>query len=60
MKKLISDIVLAINLALILWVIISTLEVWSKNLKPNPEYSQFNCYSIFIEMCEGDDTNELA
>jgi len=45
-KRTISALLLILSIALILWFGCSYIEVISKNLEPNPEYSKYNFFVI--------------
>ena len=44
--KIVETIVLAISIAFILWLFVSWAEIVSKNLKPNPTYSEWNTFVL--------------
>ena len=47
--KVLSKIITVISVLLLMWFLISTIEVNIKNTKPNPEYSKLNLWAIAIE-----------
>ena len=47
--KIIKTVVLVISIAFILWLFVSWAEVVSKNLKPNPTYSEWNAFVLMTE-----------
>lgn len=49
MKKILSNIITALSILLILWGAVSTIEVWCKHHKPNPEYSSINLWVMLTE-----------
>lgn len=56
MKKLLSKTILALLTILLMWCVISTVEVMVDR-EPNAEYSSWNFWTLLVEEC---DTNELA
>lgn len=52
MKKLLSTTIIIINIVLILWCAVSTIEVASKNTQPNPQYSSINIWAILFPKTE--------
>ena len=48
MKKLLSNTFYALCIILVLWAGISTIEVWAKNLAPNPDYSPMNLWTLLV------------
>lgn len=48
MKKIITNIFLFLSVILILWVVVSYIEVISKNLSENPEYSFWNIFQLLV------------
>lgn len=47
--KIIETVVLVISLSLILWLFVSWVEIASKNLKPNPEYHEWNAFVLITK-----------
>ena len=47
--KVIEAIILIVSILLILWAGISWIEVISKNLEPNPQYSPINLFALLIK-----------
>ena len=48
--KILSNILIALGVALLLWGATSTVEVWSKNLDPNPQYSDANMWVVLTDI----------
>jgi hypothetical protein len=49
MKKFISNAFTLVFVFILTWMLVSTIEVVSKNLEPNPTYSDWNCWEIFVD-----------
>lgn len=47
--KIVETVVLVISIALILWLFVSWAEIVSKNLKPNPTYSEWNAFVLITK-----------
>lgn len=47
--KIIKTVMLVISITLILWLFVSWVEITSKNLKPNPTYSEWNAFVLISE-----------
>ena len=47
--KIIKTVMLANSITLILWLFVSWVEITSKNLKPNPEYHEWNAFVLISE-----------
>lgn len=52
MKKLISHIFTIVIVAVIVWMTTSFAEVTSKNLEPNPTYSDWNFFCVMETVTE--------
>ena len=52
MKRIISTLLLALSITLIIWFGCSYIEVISKNLEPNPEYSKYNFFVVVFNTQE--------
>lgn len=39
----------AFCIAILVWIMVSTIEVWVKQKTPDPIYSNANCYNMFTE-----------
>lgn len=52
MKKFISNLITATIVTALLWMGTSTIEVISKNLEPNPQYSEYNFYCVLTDITE--------
>ena len=52
MKKLLNTIITAIIVTVIVWMTASFIEVTSKNLEPNPTYSNLNFFCVMEEVVE--------
>lgn len=52
MKKLLSTIITTIIVTVIVWMTASFIEVTSKNLEPNPTYSNLNFFIVMENMAE--------
>ncbi len=50
MKKVITNIFLILSIVLILWFAASYIEVISKNLGENPEYSFWNIFQFLVNI----------
>ena len=50
--QILSKILVAISTLLILWAIVSAVEITSKNLNPNPQYSNLNLWAILLDATE--------
>lgn len=48
MLKVLGNIITVVSVLFLVWVGISYIEVISKNLSPNPEYSVINFFDIFF------------
>lgn len=48
MKKIINKIFLILSVIIILWFIVSYLEVITKNLGENPQYSFWNIFELLV------------
>lgn len=48
MKKIINKIFLILSVIIILWFIVSYLEVITKNLSENPQYSFWNIFELLV------------
>ena len=46
--KICEVIFYAVIVILLLWVAISYIEVFSKNLSPNPQYSPINLFALLV------------
>lgn len=47
-SKVLTNLLTIISVALILWFAISTVEVISKNITPNPQYSDANAWVVLL------------
>lgn len=52
MKKMLSGLMVAASVATMVWFAGSWGEVVCKNTNPNPEYSKFNMFTIFLSLTE--------
>ena len=48
-KKIVENVMVIFCVALVLWFIISFVEVDMKNLTENPVYSSWNFFEIFLK-----------
>lgn len=48
MLEVLGNIITAVSILFLVWIGISYIEVISKNLNPNPEYSVINFFEIFF------------
>ena len=48
-KKVIENVMVILCVTFIIWVIISFIEVDTKNLTENPVYSSWNFFKIFLK-----------
>ena len=48
-KKIIENVMVILCVTFIIWVIISFIEVDTKNLTENPVYSSWNFFKIFLK-----------
>lgn len=46
--ELILNILVTISIILFVWFAISTIEVWTQNIRPNPEYNPLNLWTMLI------------
>ena len=47
-----------ISLTFILWVVISYVEISLENNKERPQYSEYNCFIIMMEVLENENVND--
>lgn len=47
-SKVLTNLITILGVALILWFTISTVEVISKNITPNPQYSDANAWVVLL------------
>ena len=50
--KILSKLFSAVLVIALLWLAVSTIEIMSKNTSRNPEYSDYNLWSILMEVKE--------
>lgn len=50
--KFIEKFVAVLSALFILWLFLSWAEVVAKNMKPNPTYSEYNAFVLFVENSE--------
>ena len=48
-KKIVENVMVILCVTFIIWVIISFIEVDTKNLTENPVYSSWNFFKIFLK-----------
>lgn len=48
MKKILSNILTIISVIFILWFALSYIEIISKNLSKNPQYSFWNIFELLV------------
>lgn len=56
MKKLLTNTFYTFGLVFFIWCAISTVEVWAKNLEPNPQYSSINFWILLSDNIPDDET----
>ena len=47
-----------LSLMFILWVVISYVEISLENNKERPQYSEYNCFIIMMEVLENENVND--
>ena len=47
-----------LSLMFVLWVIISYVEIATENNKERPQYSEYNCFMIIMEVLENENVND--
>ena len=52
MKKFVENIAIGISIILLVWVGLSYGEILCKNLKSNPQYSEYNVIVNMVEWAE--------
>lgn len=48
MKKFINNLITAVSIIMLGWIILSFVEINVKNVNPNPTYSKFNIIVEFV------------
>ena len=56
--KVLGKTLYILSLMFVLWVVISYVEIALENNKERPQYSEYNCFIIMMEVLENENVND--